>query len=325
MHVLVIGSSLIDLFIDLDQNPQISLENEKIILNLGDKIPVGVKALSLGGNGGNTAAGIKKLGIDVSLYTYLGSDALSNYIASTMQDEGVEVIIEKKEGKTTSLSIILSMGKDRTILSHHNKGNHSFDSSKITKKPDLIYLTSIGNEWEEAYKNVLVYAKENNIPIALSPGSAQMNDLNETLLQSIHVAKMLFCNLEEAKKICEKLSGNTIDDPKNLLTKITDYGFELISVTDGENGAYALNDKNKSVYKIEAKQVDVNEKTGAGDAYAAAFLASYLNNLSIEECMKRGVLNALEVISSIGAHTGQLRSEEMDQKSKETDLQAQKI
>jgi len=325
MNVLSVGSSLIDLFVDLNQNEKVSLQNDKVILNLGDKIPVGIKALSLGGNASNVASGIKKLGVSSSLYTYLGSDVLSNYIGQTMQEDGVELIRDFEEGVTGSLSIILSITDDRTILSHHNQGNYSFDKTKIVTKPDLIYLTSIGDEWEEAYRNVVSYALENNIPIALSPGSAQMKDLNDVFIDAVHKSKMLFCNLEEAKKICQRLSGSEIVDPKQLLAKITEFGFELLSITDGENGSYALTDKDSSTYKIETMKPTGNEKTGAGDAYAAGFLASYLSKMPIEECMKRGVLNALGVMSNIGAHTGQLKLDDMEKRAQEIQLQAQKI
>lgn len=325
MNVLCVGSSLIDLFVDLNQNEKVSLQNNKVILNLGDKIPVGIKALSLGGNASNVSAGIKKLGVNSALYTYLGVDVLSDYIALVMQNEGVELIRDFEEGVTGSLSIILSITDDRTILSHHNQGTYTFDKSKIVNKPDLIYLTSIGDEWEEAYRNVVSYALENNIPIALSPGSAQMKDLNEVFIDAVRKSKMLFCNLEEARKICHKLSGMEIEDPKTLLAKITEFGFELLSITDGENGSYALTDRDNTTYKIETMKPTGNEKTGAGDAYAAGFLASYLNNLPIEECLKRGVLNALGVMSNIGAHTGQLKLDEMEKRSQEIQLEAQKI
>jgi len=279
----------------------------------------------LGGNGGNVAAGIKKLGIDTTFYTFLGNDVLSTHIAQVMKNEGVEVIAENVEGKTASLSIILSITDDRTILSHHNYGNHNFDKTKIATKPEMIFLTSIGEDWEQAYRNVLGYAQENNIPIVLSPGSGQMKDMNDVFLDAVHKSKMLFCNLSEAKAICEKLSGEKIDDPKQLLAKITEFGFELLSITDGENGAYALTDRDNKTYKIDTMKPEGNERTGAGDAYAAGFLASYLQNLPIDKCMKRGVLNSLGVMSGVGAHTGQLRLEEMEKKDSEIQLQAQVI
>ena len=96
-------------------------------------------------------------------------------------------------------------------------------------------------------------------------------------------------------------------------------GFELLSITDGANGSYAV-DHEGTIYKMATIKPDGHEKTGAGDAYAGAFLASYVEKRTIEECMKRGVLNSVGVMSKVGAHTGQLTKEEMDQKAEATNL-----
>ena len=68
-----------------------------------------------------------------------------------------------------------------------------------------------------------------------------------------------------------------------------------------------------------------HEKTGAGDAYAGAFLAAYIDNRDIPACMKHGVLNSLGVMSHVGAHTGQLTSAQMEEKSSQIELNAEVI
>ena len=324
MNILVVGSCLIDLFINLEHNDRVKLDGKSVTFTLGDKVPIDIKALSLGGNGGNVASALKKLDIPTSFYTYLGGDVLSSYIEHVMQKEEVELFIEKEDSTTGALSLIFGFENDRVIFSHHNTFNHSFDKSRIITRPDVIFLTSIGKDWHEAYENVLQYAKENDIPVALSPGSQQLSEINETLISAIHQSKMLFCNMEEARLINDKLTGENIEDNKELLLTLKNNGFDLLSVTDGENGAYGI-DTNNDVYKIPSLVHDGKEKTGAGDAYAGAFLASYMKKLSIVECMKRGVLNSIGVMSNVGAHTGQLRNEEMEKRAEETELIAQLI
>jgi pseudouridine kinase len=151
-----------------------------------------------------------------------------------------------------------------------------------------------------------------------------MKDINETFIKAVHQSKMLFCNMEEARIVNQKLSGGEIADPKELLLNIKNFGFDLLSVTDGANGSYAV-DKESKVYKIGTIQPDGHEKTGAGDAYAGAFLASHLQGFDISECMKRGVLNSVGVMNHVGAHTGQLRADEMEQKAAEEELKAEII
>ncbi len=323
-NVLVIGSSLIDLFIDVENSHKIKGEGQSVTLELGDKIPVDIKALSLGGNGGNVASALRKLGTPTSFYTYLGEDVLSSYIKTVMEKEEVTLYIEPEETITGSLSLIFNFPTDRIIFSHHNTASHSFDSEKLTASPDILFLSSIGKEWEDAYRKALEYAKISSIPIILSPGSQQLAEMTETFINAVHESKMLFCNMEEARLIFKAISGDDILEVKGLLLGLKTNGFELISVTDGENGAYAV-DSAGVVYKIPTMKPEGHEKTGAGDAYAGAFLASYLENMPIEECMKRGTLNSLGVMSHIGAHTGQLRKSEMDEKVWKVELKAEII
>lgn len=324
MNVLVIGSSLFDVIVSMENNPHVKIMDKNASFVLGDKIPIDIKAFAIGGNAPNVSSALHKLAVPNIFYTYLGEDALSIFIKNRLTQEGINIVYENTKSQTGPLSLIFDFLTDRTIFSHHPQTEHNFDVTKINLKPDCIFLTSLGNVWEGAYEQILSYSSSQNIPIAFSPGSQQMKNINETFIKTVHQAKMLFCNMEEAKIINQKLSGNEISDPKELLLNIKNNGFELLSVTDGGNGSYAV-DKNSTVYRIGTIEPDGHEKTGAGDAYAGAFLASYLQGKDIPECMKRGVLNSVGVMSHIGAHTGQLTAEQMDEKAAQTVLDAQII
>ena len=324
MLVLTIGSSLFDAIVALEDNPHITIENNKATFSLGDKIPVDIKAFSIGGNAPNVASALTKLKLDNVLYTYLGTDALSEFVLNQLDKENIRTYCETTTAVTGPLSLIFDFKEDRSIFSHHPECEHGFDESKVTQKPDCIFLTSIGKVWEGEYKKVLNYAQSQNIPVAFSPGSQQMKNINETFIKTVHQSKMLFCNMEEAKIIHEKVSGNQVSDLKEFLLDLKSYGFELLSITDGKNGYYVVDCENK-IYKIGTIEPDGHEKTGAGDAYAGAFLASYLEEKDISECMKRGVLNSAGVMSHIGAHTGQLSKEQMEEKSSQIDLRAEII
>src|SRR3989344_6044593 len=101
MHVLVIGSSVIDLFLSLD---------------LGDKIPSQISRSAVGGNGANVSVGLTKLEIPTTFYTYLGNDFFSREIESGLSSQGVELDIERHPESSSPLHIILDFPDDRVIL-----------------------------------------------------------------------------------------------------------------------------------------------------------------------------------------------------------------
>jgi sugar/nucleoside kinase (ribokinase family) len=61
------------------------------------------------------------------------------------------------------------------------------------------------------------------------------------------------------------------------------------------------------------------EKTGAGDAYTAGFLAAVLNSQPIKEAMRWGAFDAASVIQKIGAEEGLLTKTELEDKLKSTE------
>lgn len=325
MNVLVVGSSLIDFFIRIENNDQIEISDNRVSFPLGAKLPIDIKSLSLGGNSTNVASALTNLSISTSLYTYLGNDPLSKHIKEKMNEKNIELLTNEIDTTTGSLSLIFDFPTDRIIFSHHNVADYDFDESKVNKKPDIIFLTSIGKRWENAYEKVLDYAQKNNIPIAFSPGSQQLRNMNEVFIKTVKASKYLLCNLDEARKITEVLSGNKIDDTKELLTELKSFGFDTLSITDGSNGAYAV-DINNTIYKVNSVKPEGFEKTGAGDAYAGAFLAAILLEKGVMEAMRWGVLNAMGEMKHVGAQTGQLKLDEIEKQSHENkDLVVEKI
>ncbi|HVZ67097.1 MAG TPA: carbohydrate kinase family protein [Patescibacteria group bacterium] len=326
MHVLVIGSSVIDLFLALDQD-HFKLQDKNVELLLGDKIPSQIQGHAIGGNGANVSVGLTKLEIPTTFYTYLGSDFFSREIENGLSSQGVELDTERHPEGASPLHLILDFPGDRIIISNYGKNEHNFNPRE--QKYDYIFLTSIPDIWEEAYKKILSYSKENNIPIAFSPGTRQIEDKNELTLEVIKNSKAYFSNKEEAMKILNYESGsmNQGEDKdliKKLLIGFKELGVETVSITDGANGAYAA-DKNGDMYHINPAPTEGKEKTGAGDAYASGFFGAILTGLDTPTAMLWGALNADNKMQKIGAENGLLTKKELDEKTKSNNLEAVKI
>lgn len=338
MNVLIVGSSLIDLFLVFKSDDHLSIEDHKLTLELGDKIPVDIKGLSLGGNGANVSVGLSRLGFTTTFYTYLGRDILSRQIQQTLCKEGITLIIERGANESSSLSLIFNFSTDRIIFSHHQVRDHKFDLSnsdievytqgatsdeekvirgnadKVMPKPDFIYLTSIGKYWEDAYKQVFSYTNKNTIPYIFAPGSHQIQSLNPVFYEVLRGAYGIFVNKREAEKILQEKNKNTHDFP-SLLLGLASLGPKLVSITDGRQGSYFLDEK-MTMYKIDHFDGEATEKTGAGDAYAAGFLGAYFSKHDAQEAMRWGSFNAHAVMQQVGAESGLLTQEKVLQLSR---------
>lgn len=310
MKTLVVGSSDIDIFVAPESKSSYVVDQKTVAFTLGDKVPVDLSGLTLGGNGANVSVGLSRLGQEVSFYTYFGEDLIASQIKEIIKKENIQVVEHGQHTKNSSLSLIFDFADDRVIFSHHEKLNHAFDKSKVDE-PQALYLTSLGEEWSEAYKNVLLYVHEHPLMLAFSPGSHQLAAINDLIFEVISVSKILFVNKEEGERILDK-KGQSAATITELLQKLSLLGPEIVSVTNGKDGGYTLVEgKTYAVPSFDQKEVGV-DKTGAGDAYAAGFFGAVLQGKDVKTAMLWGAAEAQSVMGSVGAQNGLLTTEQIE-------------
>lgn len=304
MKALVLGTSVIDVFLNADKDHYV-LKDKTVSFTLGDKIPSEVTKFTIGGNGANVSVGLSRLGIDTSFYTYLGDDILATQIHEGLKKEGIELLEDRGVNELTSLHLIFNFSDDRIIFSDYKEKEYTF-KPPLSAHYDIIYLTSVARRWENAYQNLLSYQASHMIPLAFSPGSRQLSDMGELFYKTLSASKFLFCNKEEAQHIL-KSTGREVESLKDILLALKELGPSIISVTDGLSGGYAI-DENDNVYHILpfSDEKKIVQKTGAGDSYASGFLASYIEKSDIKEAMRVGAFNAHGVMLHLGAEEGLL-------------------
>jgi len=96
-----------------------------------------------------------------------------------------------------------------------------------------------------------------------------------------------------------KSTDETDQDSISFLQKMSfDYKEKIILALLGKEGSMAF--LNGNLYKQPAIETTVKDTTGAGDAYIAYFLLSYLKKRDIQYAMLQGSKAASEKISKIG-------------------------
>jgi ribokinase len=321
LDILCAGDAKIDIFLRIpESNPYFGLDKtqNKLLISFGEKIHVERYILGIGGNAANTAVGISRLGLAVGLCAEIGKDELSQKILNHLNKEHVNTALLLQTDEDASVSVALSYQGERTLLTEHVKRNHDFNFEKIETK--IIYLTSLGDAWEKAYENVLSFAKSKNVKLAFNPGSVQLETKGKVVMDIIENCNYLFVNKQEAEEILYGkelgLEDGNENQIKKLLYGLRGLGVKNVIITDGNSGSYVESEASKT-YHLGIIKVEVSEKTGAGDAYSAGFLAAISHGLEIPEAMKWGALNSANVIKGIGAQVGLLTKSELEEKLKE--------
>lgn len=304
--VISVGDALVDAFLTIkDASSHMTLDQAggSLCVGYGKKIPVDDCQFLLGGNACNVSVGVARLGLKSALCAEIGDDEFSLKILNGLKKEVVaqDLIIQGKE-RSSSFAIGINFRGERTLFVDHVTREHNFSFANVSAK--WMYLTSIGDYFERAYESSVDFCVKNNVSLAFSPGTKQLGKgpfYNQSILQK---TKLLFVNKEEAKRI---LNAKT-DDVNELLVALKKLGPAVVSITDGDNGSYAI-DEQGDRYELGLASGEAVERTGAGDAYASGFLSAYIKGQKVPDAMRWGSVNAASVIGMVGAQPGLLTEE----------------
>jgi sugar/nucleoside kinase (ribokinase family) len=141
-------------------------------------------------------------------------------------------------------------------------------------------------------------ARERGIGFAVD--AASVGFINEVgaanFLDWIAGASVLFVNRDEAKA----LSGTgELEEQMRMLGRRC----ERVVIKLGGHGA-ALGNSHGVVQKLPAPAVKVIDTTGAGDAFAAAFLTADLQGQPSEACLAAGIAAGSAAVKRIGGQPG---------------------
>lgn len=311
--IVSVGDTTIDAFLSIREASLHCRLNEKdceLCLKYGEKIPVDSFKLSLGGIAGNVSVGLSRMGLKSALCAEIGDEELSQKIVSDLKKENVSTdLLLKTKGETASLAIGINFKGERTLFVGHVKRKHNFNLDGVSTH--WLYLGGLGEEWKEPYKKVLDYVQKNNLRFAFTPGSSQLEELDETVFDILKNTEVLLLNKTEGEIIVK--GGNGENDPSKILVQLQKFGPKIVVMTNGKNGSSAI-DKDGKTYNLGVFPCNVLEKTGAGDAYASGFLGAVFSGKNVEEAMRWGAVNAASVIEHVGAQKGLLGREKIEEK-----------
>ncbi len=310
IDLLAIGDISIDQYMKVEKavvNGSPDDEEAQICFGFGSKIPISEYNATIAGNACNNVVASTKLGLKCAIYTECGDDPNAKKFAEVFEKIGVDYSSWTQDAKIpTNVHTIIVHKGERTILSYHANRNYKL---KNWGKPKWIYYTSLSPNFDEFQKELVSYLKENkDIGVAFNPGSFHMKAGVDRLRNMLQVTDVLFVNEDEAKS----LAGNF--SKEELHKALQKLGPKLTVVTDGKNGSSAHDGQKMTSLGILDEEIRVEDKTGAGDAHSAGFLAALHHGKSIEEALKWGTLNSAGVITKVGSVHGLLTKVQIEEK-----------
>jgi len=301
-------------------NNKKDLTRQKLLaFEYGAKIKIDKSFFGFGGGAANAAVCFARLGFKSACLCAIGQDDRGRKILDNFKQQGVSAeltqIIKNKE---TGFSFLL-VGRDNEHICFSNRAAN--DDLKITNRElqiienaDWLYLTSLSGDWRENLEKIF---RVKNVKIAWNPGHRQIIAGIKVLSGYLKLANCLIVNQDEAIELVmsdkkyKKAGAQFLNNQKNLLDALAGFGSEIIVMTSGRQGAYAL--AGGKVYRqsiIKEKQrVDT---TGIGDAFGSSFIAGLkLYGGDIKKSLLLAAKNSAAEIGQQGAQNGLLSRKDL--------------
>ena len=311
LDVLCIGNAIVDVISDttdvfLDQEGLTkgsmrlidAEEAERLYSHMGPAREIS------GGSAANTAAGVAALGSRAGFIGQVAPDQLGQFYRHDLTAAGVEFTTPATDfGVPTARSMVLvTPDGHRTMNTFLGAAQHlppqALDEEQI-RSAAILYLE--GYLWDpEVPRNAMVRA----IEVAREAGRTVAFTLSDTFCIDRHregfnalidegKIDILFANEAEIQELA------AVPHLETAIAAVRDKVGTLV-VTRSEKGALATQGGERA--DVAAEPVEkVVDTTGAGDLFAAGFLAGHAKGLGLEQSLKLGAIAAAEVISHYGA------------------------
>jgi len=260
--------------------------------------------LHTGGCASNTGYALNKLGISTGLMGKVGTDGFGDFFVNYMRNAGLDIrgIKYSITANTSATMVMVSADGERTFfhyLGANAELNYNDVDFNIVKEAKILHIAGSflmpGFDGEPASK-VLKQAREWGITTSLDTAwDSKGNWLNvlEPCLQHLDI---FMPSIEEARMITGK------DEPSEITEFLLSYGIKTVALKMGERGSYVRTPDWKlylPVYKV--KTVDA---TGAGDAFAAGFLAGVAKGWNYKDAARLGNAVGACCVTAIGSSAG---------------------
>ncbi len=307
-----IGDITTDAFILLkDAEVHCSIDNTKceLCVRFGDKIPYErVDIIRAVGNSANASVSAARLGLTSAFVGNVGSDQNGAECIETLKGNGVHTeFVTVEQGKETNYHYVLRFGAERTILVKHH--DYEYKVPSFPSAPRYLYLSSLGEHSLPFHVEIASFVKAHpETKLVFQPGTFQMTLGKDTLKDIYANTELFFCNREEAMRIL----GIESNEIKPLLEGLRAFGPKMVFITDGPAGAYAFDGNEALFLPMYPDPAPPVSRTGAGDAFASTVTSALALGKSMEEAFLWGPINSMAVVQQVGAQTGLLRKDELE-------------
>lgn len=290
----MVGTKVIDPYLNMIDETSFDILvageiNPDLILS-GDVVPefgqveklVDTAALTIGSSSAIFACGAARLGLRVGFIGVCGEDVFGRFMLDEMRKRDVDVsnVILRKD-RQTGLSVILSSGSDRAILTHmgliaelqaSDIPDTLLHQSRHLHVASYFLQTNLQSDLPALFQRARAFGLSTSLDTNYDP-SEKWTGFDELLA----VTNVFLPNEKEALSLSRE---RTVDLAAGRLgTQV-----ETLAVKLGAAGALGV--RGGQTVRVASIPVKVTDTVGAGDSFNAGFLYGYLNNWELKKALQ---------------------------------------
>ncbi len=270
----------------------------------GKLMLVDTMELHTGGCASSTGTALAKLGVDAAIIGKVGADGFGDFMVRELEKWGADCsrIVRDKNVGTSSTMVLVHADGERSFI-HYLGANAvlteddlDLDALRGTKILHIAGTFLMPAFDGEPTARVLKKAKEMGITTSLDTAWDSRGSWMKLMKPCLPYIDYFVPSIEEARMVAGK------HEPADVAKVLLDEGVGVVALKMGDQGCYIRSrdvELSIPIYKVAA--VDA---LGAGDAFAAGFLAGVVNGWDLERTGKFANAVGAFCVTAIGATTG---------------------
>lgn len=304
--ILGLGNALVDYIVRLTDDKTLmdlglpkgsmTLVDQEHSRQYRDELKSIPSQMASGGSAANTARGVAKLGVECGYIGKLGDDENGRFFLRDLESTGVHGHMLNGSVDSGVALTLITPDSERTFATYLGSAIELKADDldpELFAKYDILHMEGYLVQNQELFKKALEISANEGLVVSLDLASYNVVEDSLKFLRKILPVNVdiLFANESEARAYSGK---------QNLEEILNDFSlvFPQVIIKTGADGCMIA--KGKERWKVPAEPADVIDTNGAGDLFAAGYLAGFAYGRAPEECARLGASMAARVIEVIG-------------------------
>ena len=263
---------------------------------------------------------VSRLGKDSGIIGTVGGDDFGEVLFSRLKEDDVDISQVKKQEDEFTGTAFVSYRSDgsRKFIFHVDKSAAGMVAPRdipedLIKESSALHITgsslTMCESMREACYKAVEIAKENDTLVSFDPNvreeTVEGEDFEKIADPVLVVSDLLSPGLKELK------ISTGIEDEEEAVEKMLEKGVECVGIKLGEQGCRIYTEGES----VESKGYEIDEvdPTGAGDAFSAALLVGWMEDMKIERMAKFANAVGAKAVSKQGPMEGVPLREEVEE------------